>query len=317
MGRTGKISVIPKDYSNGFPTMERSLREKGMSRMPGTVKMIFPYRELNGKYRTGLDPEAKYLDKIGDEKLRQMEKNKLRELRTKLENETGLDLSPTSSYYGYTSKGNHKKVEPVKLIDGDNIFDLRNPLQYITYCWLKAHPTIATSLQAYERGEFPSDTQYFINDDDIENEVLYKKKKTANDAIIKFDSWSLAKRQKVARLVGLPITEDAKEEVVYNMMDSFLKKQSVDHGAFKGQDPIKIFGLYADLRDEVLYVKDVVEMAFAHHIYRLKTGGRVFEGEMEVYKSKDELIEHLLDDANQEDLLELEKKLKLKKLAEV
>jgi hypothetical protein len=315
--RIGKISVIPKDYSMAFPTMEKSLREKGMSRMPGTVKMIFPYRELNGRYRTGLDPDAKYLDKIADTKLREMEKNRIRETRQKLEYETGLDLSPTSSYYNYTSKGNHKRVEPIKLVDGDNIFDLNNGLQYITYCWLKVHPTIASSLQAYERGEYPHDTQYFINDEDVENEILYRKKKNSNDAIIRFDSWSLEKRRKVARLLGLPVTEDTREEVVYNLVDSFLKAPSAGTGAFKGQDPLKVFSVYANLKDDVLYVKDVVEMAFAHHIYRLQKGGKVYEGELELFKDKEELIEHLLDDSNQEDLLELERKLKLKKIAEV
>lgn len=317
MGRIGKISVIPKDFSSAFPTMEKSLREKGMSRMPGTVKMMFPYRELNGKYRTGLDPEAKYLDKIPDPKMRDIEKNRIIELRKKLEYETGLDLSPVSSYYNYTAKGTQKRVEPVKLIDGDNIFNLDVPLQHVTYCWLKAHPTIASSLQAYERGEYPHDTQYFINDEDVENEIVYRKKKNSNDAIIKFDSWSLEKRRKVARLLGLPVTEDTREEVVYNLVDSFLKAQSAGTGPFKGQDPIKVFSVYANLKDDVLYVKDVVEMAFAHHIYRLKQGGKVYEGEQEMFKDKEELIEHLLDDANQEDLLELERKLKLKKIAEV
>jgi hypothetical protein len=315
--RIGKISVIPKDFSSAFPTMEKSLREKGMSRVPGTVKMIFPYRELSGKYRTGLDPNAKYLDKIADPKLREIERRRIIELKEKLESETGIDLSPNSPYYNYTSKGNHKKVEPVKLIDGDNIFNLDDPWQHVTYCWLKAHPTIASSLQAYERGEYPHDTQYFINDEDVENEILYKKKKSANDAIIKFDSWSLEKRRKVARLLGLPVTEDTREEVVYNMVDSFLKKQSVDSGSFKGQDPIKVFQVYANLKDDVLYVKDLVELAFSHHIYRLKGGGKVYEGELELFKDKEELIEHLLDDSNQEDLLELERKLKLKKIAEV
>jgi len=317
MGRIGKISVIPKDFSSAFPTMEKSLREKGMSRIPGTVKMIFPYRELNGKYRTGLDPDAKYLDRITDTKMRDIERNRIIELRKKLEYESGLDLSPMSPYYNYTSKGSHKKVEPVKLIDGDNIFNLDVPLQYITYCWLKAHPTIASSLQAYERGEYPHDTQYFINDEDVENEILYRKKKNSNDAIIKFDSWSLEKRRKVARLLGLPVTEDTREEVVYNMVDTFLKKQSADSGPFKGQDPIKVFSVYANLKDDVLYVKDVVEMAFTHHIYRLKQGGKVYEGELELFKDKEELVEHLLDDAHQEDLLDLERKLKLKKIAEV
>lgn len=318
MGKIGKISVIPKDFSSAFPTMEKSLREKGMSRMPGTVAMKFPYRDLNRRYRTGLDEEAAYIKKMEKVSVPEAaaEKKRVLDLRLSLEAATGLDLSPTSSYYNYLSRDS-VKVQPVKLIDGDNIFNLDDPWQAITYCWLSAHPTIARSLAAYKRGEYAHDTVYFINDEDIEGAIIYQKKKNANDAIIKFNSWSLEKRKKVARLLDLPITDDTREELVYNIVDDFLKSQVVLNGVHKGIDPIKIFGVYADLKDDVLFVKDIVEQAFTNHIYRERKGGRIYEGELEIFVSKDELIEHLLDDANQGDLMELEKKLQLKKFAQV
>lgn len=314
--RIGKISVIPKDFSGAFPTMEKSLREAGYSRMPGTVVLKFPYRELNGKYRTGLDELAPHITKIPDLREREAEQQRIKALRMKLEKATGVELGPTADYWNYNSRSIHH-VEATKLADGDNIFNLDDPWQEITFLWLKAHPTIASSLQAWEKGMYPSDTQFYINDEDLEAEITYRKKKTANDAIIRFDSWSLDKRRKVARLLDLPIGDDTKEEMVYNQVDSFLKQNEVLHGAHKGRDPIKVFGVYADLRDEVIYIKDLVEQAIRDNVYKLKTGGRVFEGELEVFKDKDDMIEFFLDDKNQEDLLELEKKLKLKKFAEV
>jgi len=316
MAKVGKISVIPKDFSSAFPTMEKSLREKGYSRMPGTVRLLFPYRELNGRYRTGLDEHAAAVMKIADPRDRELEQKRIRETRKKLEEATGIDLSPTSEYYNYASKRD-PHVEGVKLQDGDNIFNLDDPWQAITYHWLKADPRIASSLQAYEKGLYPSDTQFYVNDEDVESEIEYKKKKTANDAIIRFDSWSLEKRRKVARLMGLPIGEDSKEELVYNMVDTFLKSKQVDSGAWKGSDPIKVFSLFADLKDDVLYVKDLIQQAFNHQIYKEKKGGRVYEGELELFANRDEMIEFYLDDKNQEDLLALEKKLNIKKLAEV
>lgn len=315
--KIGKISIIPKDYDGAFPTMEKSLRQKGMSRGPGTMKMMFPYKELSGKYRTGLDENAKSILKITDDVLRKSEQKRIIELRERLQRETGVDLSPTSEYYNHSSKRPGVHVQVVSLADGDNIFNLTDPWQYITYLWLSADPRIAASLAAYERGEYPHDTQYYVNDEDVESAVQYKKKKTANDAVVKFDSWSLEKRRKIARLLDLPVSENTREEVVYNLVDNLLKSSQIPSGAHKGQDPIKVFTLYADLRDDVLYVKDMVEQAFKHHIYREKKGGRIYEGELEVYRDKQELIDHLTDTENQEDLLDLEKKLKVKKLAEV
>lgn len=317
MGRIGKISIIPKDYEGAFPTMEKSLRMKGLSRAPGTTRMLFPYKELNGKYRTGLDENAKHLMRIDDPIFKAAEQKRIKDLRTRLEQLTGMDLSPTSDYYNHLSKKPGTHVQPVKLADGDNLFNLDDPWEAITYYWLSVDPRIASSLAAYERGEYPHDTQYYINDEEVESTIQYRKKKDANDAIIKFDSWSLEKRRKVARLLDLPVSENTREEIVYNLVDTFLKAPQVHNGVHKGKDPIRVFALYADLKDEILSVRDLVEEAFRHHIYREKKGGRIYEGELEVFRDKQELIEHLLEDDNQEDLLELEKKLKVKKLAEV
>lgn len=317
MGKIGKISVIPKDYDGAFPTMEKSLRQRGYSRGPGTAKMMFPYKELSGKYRTGLDENAKSVLKIADDSLRKLEQKRIKDLRTRLEELTGVDLSPTSEYYNHSSKKPGVHVQVVSLADGDNIFNFDDPWQYVTYCWLSADPRIAASLAAYERGEYPHDIQYYVNDEEIESAVLYKKKKTANDAIVKFSSWSLEKRLKIARLLDLPVGDNSREETVYNLVDNFLKAAQVDRGVHQGKDPLKVFSLYADLKDDLLYTKDLVEQAFNNHIYKEKKGGRVYEGELEVFRDKQELIDHLLDENNQEDLLELEKKLKVKKLAEV
>lgn len=316
MGKVGKISVIPKDFNGAFPTMEKSLREKGLSRMPGTVRMLLPYKELNGKYRTGLDENAKSVMKIQDLKERGLEQKRIKEIKEALENKTGISLSATADYYNFTSKAQHH-VEGVKLADGDNIFNLDDPWQAITYYWLRDDPRVASSLQAYQAGEYPSDTQFYINDEDIESEIQYRKKKSSNDAIIKFDSFSLPKRRKVARLLDLPVSDDTKEEVVYNLVDNFLKTEKVSSGSFEGRDPIKVFSVYADLKDEILYVKDLVEQAFKHNIYKEKKGGRIYEGELEIFKDKEEITDFYLDDKNQEDLVELEKKLKLKKYAEI
>ena len=138
-----------------------------------------------------------------------------------------------------------------------------------------------------------------------------------NKAIIKFDSMSPEKKKKVARLLGLPVTNETKEEVVYNQVDSMLKQSEVKTGSFKGLNPVEVFNRFADMKDNLLHIKDLVKQAIQHSIYRIKPSGAVYEGEYEVAKDEEELVKYLVDDDNQDDLLVLEQKLKTKKLASV
>lgn len=322
MGKLGKISTITKVFHNSsLQTMESELNKKGMTRIPGTGVFKFPYKELTGVYRTGLDPDASYIKRITDPTERDIEIERVTKLRKKLEEALGgLDLGPRSSFWNYAlskSTDDFTHVQPYKLQDGDNYFDLSIPFQELTFSWLRVHPTIASSLQAYEQGQFPAETQFYVHDAEIENAVVYKKKQLINSAVVKLDSMSPSKRVKVARMLGLPIVDGTKEEVVYNLIDTMIKQTEFKEGAYKGLDPVKIFTQFADMKDSVLHIKDLVKQAIAHSIYRKQPSGRVYEGEFEISTSEEELVKHLSDDENQEELLILEDKLKSKKLAQV
>jgi hypothetical protein len=191
------------------------------------------------------------------------------------------------------------------------------PLQELAFSWLRVHPTIASSYQAWERGEYPADIQFYVADDEIENAVLFKKKQLINKAIVKFDAMTPEKKRKVARLLGLPVTEDTKEEAVYNLVDNVLKQTEFKNGKYQGLNPVEVFTRFADMKENLLHIKDLVKQAITHSVYRLKANGKVYEGEFEVAKDEDDLVKHLADDDNQEDLITLEQKLKSKKLASV
>ena len=259
MGKTGKISTIKRDYSNSaqLQTMDSGLSQKGMTRIPGTGVFKYPYKELDGKYRTGLDENATYIKRIQDPLEKELEIERVKALRTKLENEIGdIDLGPRSSFWNYglsTSTDDQTHVQVVKLLDGDNYFDLGNAFQEIAFSWLRVHPTIASSYQAWERGEFPADTQFYVVDDEIENAVVYKKKQLINKAIVKFDSMTPDKKKKVARLLGLPVTEETKEEVVYNLVDNTLKQTEFKNGKYSGLNPVEVFNRFADMTSSKLY----------------------------------------------------------------
>jgi hypothetical protein len=202
-------------------------------------------------------------------------------------------------------------------MDGDNHFDLSIPFQELTFAWLRVHPSIASSYQAWERGEYPADTQFYVADDEIENAIVYKKKQLINKAISKFDSMTPAKKRKVARLLGLPITENTKDEVVYNEVDNVLKQTEFKSGKYQGLSTIEVFNRFADMKEDLLHVKDLVKQAISYSIYRVKPNGKVYEGEYEVATDEEEVVKMLIDDDNQDMLLTLEAKLKSKKLAEV
>lgn len=322
MGKIGKISTIKREYnSSQLQTMDSGLAAKGMSRIPGTGVFKYPYKELDGKYRTGLDPDASYIKRIQDPTEKELEIERVTELRKKLEEKLGdIDLGPRAVFWNYgksTGTNDDLHVKPVKLLDGDNLFDLNQTFQELSFAWLRVHPTIASSYQAWERGEFPADTQYYVVDDEVENAIVYKKKQLINKAIINFDGMSPEKKKKVARLLGLPVTSETKEEVVYNQVDSMLKQSEVKSGSFKGLNPVEVFNRFANMKDDLLHIKDLVKQAIQHSIYRIKPSGTVYEGEYEVAKDEDELVKFLIDEDNQDELLTLEGKLKAKKLAQV
>ena len=322
MGKLGKISTIKKEYNNSqLQTMQGGLSLKGLTRIPGTGVFKYPYKELDGQYRTGLDPTAAYIRRISDSLEKEMEIERVTRLKEKLQSALGdVDLGPRSSFWNYglsTSTSDVLHVQPVKLLDGDNFFDLNIAFQEIAFSWLRVHPTIASSYQAWERGEYPAETQFYVADDEIENAVLFKKKQMINKAIVKFDSMTPERKRKVARLLGLPVTDDTKEEAVYNLVDNVLKQTEFKNGKYQGLNPVEVFTRFADMKDNLLHIKDLVKQSLLHSIYRSKPNGKIYEGEFEIAKDEDDLIKLLVDDDNQDLLLILESKLKTKKLAAV
>ena len=322
MGKIGKISTLKKEYNNSqLQTMQGGLAQKGMTRVPGTGVFKYPYKELDGQYRTGLDASAAYIRRISDSTERELEIERVTKLREKLEYALGdIDLGPRSKFWNYglsLSTDDQTHVQAVKLLDGDNFFDLSIPFQELAFSWLRVHPTIAGSYQAWERGEYPADTQFYVVDEEIESGVIFKKKQLINKAIVKFDSMTPEKKRKVGRLLGLPVTEDTKEEVVYNQVDNMLKQSEFKSGAFQGLNPVEVFNRFADMKENLLHIKDLVKQAVAHSVYRIKPNGKVYEGEFEIAKDEEDLIKFLADDDNQDELLILEGKLKTKKLASI
>jgi hypothetical protein len=146
---------------------------------------------------------------------------------------------------------------------------------------------------------------------------MFKKKQLINKAIVKFDSMTPEKKKKVARLLGLPVTEETKEESVYNQVDNMLKQTEFKAGKYQGLNPVEVFNRFASLGDDLLHIKDLVKQAISHSIYKVKPSGKIYEGDNEVAIDEDDLVKYLIDEDHQDDLLTLEQKLKAKKIAAI
>ena len=143
------------------------------------------------------------------------------------------------------------------------------------------------------------------------------KKQLVNKAVAKFDVMSPEKKRKVARLLGLPVSEETKEVHVYNLVDNVIKEHEFKSGTYKGLSTIEVFNRFADMKDNLLHIKDLVKQAINHSIYRVRPSGVVYEGEFEIAKDEDALVKYLADDDHQDELFTLEGKLKIKKIAAV
>jgi hypothetical protein len=100
-------------------------------------------------------------------------------------------------------------------------------------------------------------------------------------------------------------------------VDNLLKQTEFKNGKYQGLNPVEIFNRFADMKENLLHIKDLVKQALSHSVYRVKPNGRIYEGEYEVAVDEEELVKFLADEDNQDELLTLEQKLKSKKLASV
>lgn len=325
MATIAKILPLPNTVISGEMSIQNSLAEKGFNLYPGSTKGIIPLRDSNGRFRTGLDPEALYIKQMIDPEAQKIEIEKVTERRNRLELATGLDLDPIpkkgkdqggelfsdqnyySGIYG-TRYGTQDVAQKVKLIDGPNIFNFSDPRKEIEYWWVIQDPRIVPSLLEWKKGHCKPGVQFYITNEDAEAAVAYNRNKAVQKASRSLEDMSLNRRKKVARLLALPIGDGDKEEIVFNHLFKFIQLDEIKSGPHQGQDAVTLFNKYADLNDKVLEVQDLVETAIRLRVYNINSAGLVLEGELLVADSKDVLIRNLCNDKKQVERITLESK---------
>lgn len=317
MGRIGRIVPIKKEYSKNSNGLDACLASHGFTRFPGTTMKIGPAQTPNGDFITGLDEKALYIKKMPPEAA-DVERKRVQVIKEELEYKTGLDLSPRSPYYKEMFNEQLEqsaRATYVMLKDEDNIFDLDDPYQAITFAWLSRHPMIASSYQAWERGEYPSSTKFYVANEEIEQEIAYRKFQEESKAISTLMTMSLEDRRKVARLLGNPVKDDTKEEFVYNVLYKWItRKGEVADGPYRGSNPIMSFMNVANLDAKILSIRDLIAQAIQLDIFRKDPDGTLREGGHEIAKSEVDYSVELAKSKNQDKVVVLSDKISAKKL---
>lgn len=323
MGKIGRISPIKREISKeGGQTLGSSLSDKGYTMFPGTINGFVPYKERNGEYRTGLDPNALYIKKMPKEEA-DIERARVTAMRDELQEMTGLDLSSRAPYYSkmFDSQfSENERAQYVKLTDQINTFNLTNPQAAITFAWMRVHPEIAPNYSAWEKGlsnyrcPVIASCKFFVDDEEYQSEVAYKQKTLINKAINSLEGMTPTRQLKVAKLLGLPVSYNSKPELIYNELDSYIKLSSE-----KGRSAanVRSFNVISQMADENIDLRFRIKEAIDFNVYRLGKAGKIYEGQNVVADTEDELIEFLSNPKNQEDYLALQKKIDSAKAIEI
>lgn len=319
MARKLVIKPIELPYDKSQKTLQTSLALHGYVRGPGAKAIITPIPNAAGRYRTGLDVDASYIKRLPEE-AQKVEIELINSLITDIKDAFGpdVDLGPMSKIWNPWANHEGLKVEAVELGNDVVIIEANRekPITLLTYAWARVHPSIARSMESFERRECP-ECRYYIENYEAEQRVSYNRKRELNSAIVEFDKLSPTRKKDIAAIMGLPITESTTEEAVYNLVDDELKKADFNKGEYKGRSVLGVFKELLLLTPEHVAVKVLINQALRYNIYRAipDVNGRIEEGTITIASSKDELTAKLMDDKNQKERLALEAKIRHKKEA--
>ena len=313
MAQIAKILPIPRTVNPSIKSTANSLLAKGFSRQAGSSFKIMPVKLPDGRYLTGLDENAPYVLKMSEQD-RLIEQPLILEKRIRLEKATGLDLGPRSVYYSEMLKRDPRDSGVEKMLDlheSGNTFNFEDPFQEIKFTWAALHPSVASSLEAYNR-DGNQRIKFYVQNPEEEAGIIYKEKQKINKSVILLESFSIEKRKMIARLIALPIGEDDKEQVVYNLLDSFIKSGTVKEGEYKGYSTVDLFNRIAGMKDKQMVVKDAIRKAIDYNIYHKKYG-KIWEGEVPIAEDEDSLVLELASSKGQESYMALDAKLQQRK----
>lgn len=308
---SGKISPVKAAEGAHAPnSIKGALQKIGLNRMPGTLKRYAPFKELDGTYRTGIDPNANYILQMPEAE-REQEKAKVNSYLEKAQELYGpnINLGPRSTFWTQAAKkyGDDDVAPFAFLKDGDNIYHFNSPRDFITYCYLRVHPKIAPSGNSLFDARY-SRCEYYVNDYDVEIAVAYAAKTKIAKANKKLDSLSESKQRMIARQLGLAVSDIGGKEALYVSISDYIEESRNK----KTSTNVDTFMALVDMKDDNLKVRDIVHQAQQYGII-VKTKGVIYRGQDMVATTIDEYVNFLSELKNQDILIALETELSLKR----
>lgn len=311
--RVGVISPNPNLLKNASPeSLAGSLHLKRYSRFPGSVVVKFPYKESNNSYRTGLDENALYIQRMSSEEAKR-EKQLVKEL-AELAEQYYPDydiLNPRSSFWSNMSKywGENRDdvAEVARLIDGENYFPFSEPMRLIQYAYLRVHPSHAPSSKKLRDPKYAKAT-YYVNDEDTEIQDKASIISTKTKYRAKFYSESPENKRIIARLLGYAVTDGYGDDKVVVILEEVIEgiKEPGDATCRQLDDILSM--KVGDLR-----IRDVVRQSLLHSVIRKGRDGALNKGEIRLAESESDYVLFLTAKENKEDLNILVKELNNKK----
>jgi hypothetical protein len=133
---------------------------------------------------------------------------------------------------------------------------------------------------------------FYVDNPEAEADVLYVDNMAAVDAIVELRKMTIEKRLKVAKLLGLPVSESTMEQIVFNKLHDFIQSGNIKDGEYKGQKSVKLFNQICSLSDELLARTSLVKEAINTRVYT-KRNGIIYEGNNSIANSEELLIQEL------------------------
>lgn len=339
MAKLGKITSFKREVSSDFSkTYAHSLFMNGHSRTPGTKVILTPFKEVDGSFRTGLDPEALYIRQITNKEAREAELERVKSLREELEKKSGLitapptvltttngtrqyisGLGPRADYYDkiFDAEANTPtRARMVMLAEGDNVYHLDEVQDAITFAWLRVHPAIAPSYDALLEGRVKNaqNVQFYVSDTDELAAKQYNDNLKRNKAIGTLNAMSPLRQKKVAKLLGMPVTQNTKPELIYNMLNDYISQTKNKGGKMY---TVNHFNQIAEMPEDNLEVQYLVEQLLTYNIVREKNMRIMDENGAEVASTKQDFINLLSKPTHQEDLIGYQERLNAKQKLEI
>lgn len=301
----GVIAPISKG-SGDSKTLYGSLLAEGYHRAPGASLFLTPKMEKDGRFRTGLDDKASYIDELPLEE-QEIERKRVSAWRSRCEEYFRVELGATSKFYtDMFIAGSSDTVLPLFSLSAkeEMVFDLDNPEQLVIFAYLRVHEDyIAPSYDAYYLGmvKDPTKIQFYVKDEQTEMIRTFNKNSEMNKAIAFLENSNDSKKRSIARCLNLGVNNNTSPEMVYNLLNSFIKQGVLEEGYFKGKKSIDLFNQYMSMKEETLNIYDLVKRALDYNVLRTDSVSKhIYKGGVKVGENIEMVAAYLVGEEGQD-----------------